>query len=91
MDQQDGDGRGGDPGDAGGLAERERPDFFELLADFIGEAGHGIVVKIGGKAFFLQVKQLFDRFQLAVNIAFIFNLDFDLFADRRRDRGRFAG
>ncbi len=67
--------------DTGGLSEGGGADFVELLAGFGSEAVDGIIVECKRYLLVLQCLELFHFKLLAVNVAGVFDADFDLLDD----------
>ena len=80
MDQQERNGRGRHSGNAHGLTQRLGTQFAELLLDFDREARHGADSRASSGSFCVfMLREARNLVVLALDVAVIFGLDFDLF------------
>ena len=68
---QDGQGGGGDPGDAGRLSQGPGPHLLQFFPDFPGEPRHPVIVKVRRDAFALPLGEFLGRLFLALDVAVI--------------------
>src|ERR1044071_4678116 len=83
MHQQQGDCRRRDTRDAGGLTDGTWAMAVELLLDFGRKPLHLSVVEVRGQLARLHCGVALDLCALALDVALVLRLDFDLLDDRR--------
>ena len=88
VNQQDGDGRRGDAGDAGSLTNGLRLGIVQLGFHLVGEAVHLAIVQIQRQQGVLVAQLLFHFIVLTLDVTGVLDLDLNLFGRGRIGHGR---